>query len=58
MISIRHNRKRESEERGDNQDAEDVPGGERSNEVVRDDADEVLHVGLVRYSPVRELRGS
>ena len=58
VIALRHYGESEAEESGDNEDTEDIPGGEGRHEVVRDHADEVLHVGLVRHRAVRELSGS
>ena len=55
VIALRHYGESEAEESGDNEDTEDIPGGERRHEIVRDHADEVLHVGLFRHSAVREL---
>ena len=58
VIALRHYGEREAKECRYNQNGEDIPGGERRHEIVRDHADEVLHVGLVRHCPVRELSGS
>ena len=58
VVAIRHYGERKPEESRDNQNREDIPRGEGRHEVVRDHADEVLHVGLVRHRAVRELSGS